>query len=156
MSKGTIELSPKHGVNATIPVCFWCGKEKNEIAILGRVRKRDPRTGKAVKGSDIEVPPTGMVLDYEPCDCCREKFEQGVQLIEISTSRPDGRPAITKDGVTPLYPTGAHIVIKSEAAKRTFNVEDETMLDEGKKLCLDQQTFKAIVSMAEKSQQSNI
>ena len=52
MSKGTIELSPKHGVNATIPVCFWCGKEKNEIAILGRVRKRDPRTGKAVKGSD--------------------------------------------------------------------------------------------------------
>lgn len=154
MSKG-IELSPKHGVNATIPVCFWCGKEKNEIVMLGRVRERDPHTGKAVRGSDVEVP-MRMVLNYEPCDCCKEKFEQGVHLVEVSTSRPDGRLAITKDRGTPLYPTGAHIVMKSEAAKRIFTVEDETMLDEGKVLCLDQQTFSAIINMVEGSQQSNI
>lgn len=30
-----IKLSPKYGVNPTIPVCFWCGKEKNEIALMG-------------------------------------------------------------------------------------------------------------------------
>ena len=37
MSKG-IEISPKHGVNPTIPICFWFGEEKGEIVLLGRVR----------------------------------------------------------------------------------------------------------------------
>ena len=31
-----IKISPKHGLNPLIPKCFFCGKEKNEIAILGR------------------------------------------------------------------------------------------------------------------------
>lgn len=33
----SIKLSSKHGVNPTIPVCFFCGEEKNEIALLGRI-----------------------------------------------------------------------------------------------------------------------
>lgn len=28
------KLSPKYGVNPTIPVCFWCGEDKNEVIIL--------------------------------------------------------------------------------------------------------------------------
>lgn len=59
---GSIELSPKYGVNPTISVYFWCGKEKNELALMGRVRKCDPHTGRAVKGSDVEMP-MRMVLD---------------------------------------------------------------------------------------------
>lgn len=54
-----IEISPKHGLNPTIPVCFWCGKEKNEIALLGRIReKTKDRFGSntVVRGSDIEAP----------------------------------------------------------------------------------------------------
>lgn len=65
MSK-RIKLSEKYGVNPTIPVCFWCGESKNEIALLGRL-------GDARKGEDIEAP-KNMVLDYEPCDKCKEKF----------------------------------------------------------------------------------
>ena len=57
----SIKLSPKYGVNPTIPCCFFCGKEKNEIALLGKVGKRD---------EDIEAP-MHMVIDYEPCDECR-------------------------------------------------------------------------------------
>lgn len=59
---GSIELSPKYGVNPTIPVCFWCGKEKNEIALMGRVRKKDTRNtaygtrSTRVVDNDVEMP----------------------------------------------------------------------------------------------------
>ncbi len=52
MSAG-IKVSPKHGVNPTIPICFWCGEEKGEIALLGKLP------------GDAEAP-RNMVLDYEP------------------------------------------------------------------------------------------
>lgn len=42
----SIKLSPKHGVNPTIPVCFFCGKPKNEIALMGRMGGKE----------DIEAP----------------------------------------------------------------------------------------------------
>ena len=35
----SIKISPKHGVNPTIPRCFFCGKEKNMVALLGRIPK---------------------------------------------------------------------------------------------------------------------
>ena len=37
MSK-SIRLSKEHGVNPTIPICFWCEKDKNEIAMLGKLK----------------------------------------------------------------------------------------------------------------------
>ena len=32
-----LKLSPKHGLNPTISVCFWCGEEKDESALLGHI-----------------------------------------------------------------------------------------------------------------------
>ena len=101
MSK-SIKLSPKHGVNPTIPVCFFCGEEKNEVALLGKIGGRN---------EDLEAP-RHMVIDYEPCDKCRERWQQGVAIIEVATTPlSDGRPPIQEN----LYPTGRHIVIKTEA-----------------------------------------
>ena len=59
MSKD-IKISPKYGVNPTIPVCFFCGEPKNEIALMGKMK------------GDIEAP-KNMVLDYEPCEHCKEQ-----------------------------------------------------------------------------------
>lgn len=100
MSK-SIKLSPKYGVNPTFPVCFFCGEDKNEIALMGHI-------GDGRKHEDIEAP-MRMVLDYNPCDCCREKFSQGVLVIEV-TQRPlpDGRPPISQGA----YPTGRHVVVR--------------------------------------------
>lgn len=149
MSK-SIEISPKYGVNPTIPVCFWCGEEKNEIALMGRVRERNKSTGKAVRGSDLEIPKC-MVLDYDPCDSCAKIFAQGLQIIEVELSPIDNRPPIIKDsGGTCCYPTGKHIVIRSEAAERIFNI-DKSKLIAGKKLCLDSEGFTRIMSMVEGS-----
>lgn len=156
MSKG-IEVSPKYGLNPVIPVCFWCGKEKNEIALMGRVRKRETRNtaygtrGTRVVNDDVEMP-REVVLNYEPCDCCREQFNQGVHLVEVTPHVDDERPAFTKDGKdTPLYPTGRFVVMKTEAVQRIFNMN----LEAGKKLCLDKETFTQLMNMMKQSTTNN-
>lgn len=105
----SIKISKKYGVNPTIPVCFFCGEQKNEIALLGHIGDRR-------KGEDLEAP-RYTVLDYEPCDCCKDKFSQGVLFIEVTRRQPeDKRPAISKDEMgASVYPTGRHVVVKREA-----------------------------------------
>ena len=92
----SIRLSKKHGVNATIPVCAWCGKQKNEVALLGYLK------------GDAEAP-RNAILNYDPCDECKEAWSVGVAVIEVvRTPREDGQLPITKDA----YPTGRMVVVK--------------------------------------------
>ena len=116
MSKDSIELSPKYGVNPTIPVCFFCGEDKNEIALMGHVRERS-ENGRAVRGSDIEMP-MRTLLDYEPCDKCKDILKNAIAIIEAQTT-PTEYPAIQEG----LYPTGSRVVIKEEAFDRIFKDE---------------------------------
>lgn len=113
MSKGTT-LSPKYGVNPCIPVCFYCGEQKNEIALLGRIG------GKA----DLEAPKSA-VLDYEPCEKCQKIFAQGVLLIEV-TDYPivQGQPAISQNA----YPTGRHAVVRPEALVGDFKAGSKALV----------------------------
>lgn len=118
MSKG-IEVSPKHGLNPTIPVCFWCGKDKNEIALLGRIREKTKnRYGANVtkRDSDIEAP-SRMVIDYEPCEECMKMWDSGVAVIEVQeTPTMPNQPEIQKG----IYPTGRFAVVTVEGADRVF------------------------------------
>ena len=105
----SIRLSPKYGLNPTMPVCFWCGQEKGEIALLGRL-------GNARRGEDFQAP-NRVVLDFEPCDACKALMRKGVTLME-ATSKPNrvcNHPA--QNGV---YPTGRYAVVKPEAVGRVF------------------------------------
>jgi len=105
----SIALSPKYGVNPTIPVCFWCGEEKNEIALLGRI-------GNGRRHEDFEAP-MHMVLDYEPCDKCGHNMSLGFTLME-ATDKPNSTTSMQiQSGV---YPTGRYVVLKREAAVRIF------------------------------------
>lgn len=118
MSRG-IEVSPKHGLNPTIPVCFWCGKEKNEIALLGRIREKTKNRYGAnvtVPGSDIKAP-MKMVLDYEPCDDCKSLWDSGVAVLEVQQSPiSPGQPEIQVG----IYPTSRFAVITVEGANNIF------------------------------------
>ena len=99
-----IRLSKKYGLNPTIPVCAFCGNRKNEIALLGHI-------GDGRKGEDLEAP-MNTVVDYEPCDECKEKWEQGVAIIEVTTTpNSKNQPPIAEGA----YPTGAYVVLKEEA-----------------------------------------
>lgn len=137
MSKG-IEVSPKHGLNPTIPVCFWCGKDKNEIALLGRIREKTKnRYGANVtkRDSDIEAP-SRMVIDYEPCDECQKMWDSGVAVIEVQETpiNPD-QPEIQKG----LYPTSRFVVMTVEGADRVF--PQYAPWAKGKKVFVDSTVF---------------
>lgn len=106
----SVKLSPKHGVNPTISSCFYCGKDTGEIALLGRLK------------GDAEAP-MRSILSYEPCDACKEKFKAGVLCIGVVRAQPnDGRPPISGNGGTPLYPTGSYCVMRAEAVQRVFGI----------------------------------
>lgn len=123
--KDSIELSPKYGVNPTIPLCFWCGRKKDEIALLGRIRKGQ-------KNGDFEAP-RYSVINYQPCDICQGLMDQGVTLIEATDA-----PRPPYDYQAPMqenvYPTGRWSVVKKDAAKKLFNVEDQPIIFVDKEL----------------------
>ena len=112
MSTG-LKLSPKHGLNPTISVCFWCGEEKGEIALLGHI-------GSTHKGEDIEAS-MRTVIDYEPCPDCKAKMESGFTVVEATTSPNNITDVPIIDGV---YPTGRFIVIKPEVAHKIFRIDE--------------------------------
>lgn len=98
-----IKLSPKHGLNPAILCCFWCGEPKDVIALLGKTDREDSKA------------PEKLIVDYEPCDKCKELFGDGVQLIGSTTepSVPNMVP-ITGTKENPLYPTGTYIITSKE------------------------------------------
>ena len=99
---GSIRLHPQFGLNPTMPVCFFCGKDKGEIALLGA----------AYQG---EVP-MHLCIDKEPCQECQKLMAQGVLLIAVKDGTDQDNP----------YRTGAQCVIKPEAAQRMFNNIDSS------------------------------
>lgn len=107
MSKN-IKLSPKHGLNPTIPVCFFCGKDKNEIALLGKINRDDSEA------------PLRCVIDYEPCDECKKIMNQGITFIEASeTPQRNGQQPFNGN----KYLTGKWCVVSEDFVKR--NVKDK-------------------------------
>lgn len=97
-----IPLSPKHGVNPTLLKCFWCGGDAG-IALLGKLK------------GDAEAPHE-TCLGLEPCDACKARFRQGVQLIEVTDdgSRFGGNPrfAFTGHNGRQRWPTGRFAVLR--------------------------------------------
>lgn len=85
-----------------ITCCFLCGNEKNEIALLGRMR------------DDAKAPMRG-VIDKEPCNQCKEYMGMGVLIIAVDEK-------LTTDFENP-YRTGEIQVITMEAAERLFTGE---------------------------------
>jgi hypothetical protein len=92
----SIRLHKEHGLNPTIVTCFFCGKEKNEIALLGSAYK--------------DATPMHMVLNKEPCDECKSLMDQGVMLISVRDGEYGDNP----------YRTGKIAVMKEEVAQRIF------------------------------------
>lgn len=96
---GSIRLSPKHGVNPAIPVCFFCGENKNELILVGRL-------------PGDEEAPRRAVWNMEPCDKCKGFMAQGVILISAKADSPDQRNP---------YRTGGWCVVKDDAIQRILN-----------------------------------
>lgn len=87
----SIELSPEHGLNPTMGVCFRCGKPTGEIALLGRVR---------TDGCDDAEAPREAVLSLDPCaECVKEMKENGqVCLVKMGEHGPERHVTIGVEG----------------------------------------------------------
>ena len=106
----SIRISPKHGLNPTLPICFFCGKERGELALLGHIG-----------GKKDEKAPMRAIIDYEPCDECQKLMKRGITLIGV-TEKPiiESQPPIQEG----LYPTGAFTVVKAESLEYLINDEE--------------------------------
>lgn len=77
MSKDSITLSPKHGVNPSILHCECCGKEYG-IGLAGRLK------------GDAEAPKDVM---YGFCDDCQNVIDQGgVMIVEVADGEGKKNP----------------------------------------------------------------
>jgi hypothetical protein len=99
----SIRLSPKYGVNPAIPHCFFCGKEKNEILLPGKLE------------GDVEAP-KGVVWDKEPCQECDGYMQRGIILISVRDNPTDS------DRENP-HRTGGWCVVREEFISNNIDAE---------------------------------
>lgn len=134
MSKG-IPISPKHGLNPCIPVCLFCGKQKNEIALMGKLP------------GDAEAPHSA-VIDYTPCDECQANWNMGIPLIRVSR-RPsvENQPPMKAQGGACVYPTGQYVVMKENVVERIFGMKGTV----GSPVLIEDTAFDQLVEQAKAS-----
>ena len=95
MRRRGLRLSPKHGVNPVIPLCFFCLKPKKEVILAGYIK------------GDAEAPHS-VVWDRNPCNTCAEYMCQGIIFISVKDGETEDNP----------YRTGGWIVVTEDAMRR--------------------------------------
>lgn len=104
-----MRLSEEHGLNPSINVCFFCGKDK-ELLLFGKL-KGDHKA------------PRRVVANYTPCEECAKTMAQGVTVIEVTTT-DTGAPPIHRGA----WPTGRWCVIKHDLAVKLFKTDKDKVL----------------------------
>lgn len=96
-----MRISKEHGLNPSINVCFFCGKDK-EIKLFGKLK------------GDAKAPKR-ILADYHPCKECADKFADNCLVIEVVTTDTGSIPIVQG-----AWPTGRWCVISKAAAKKLF------------------------------------
>ena len=124
----SIRLSEKHGVNPSMEICFFCNEAKG-IVLFGKLK------------GDVEAPKE-ILIDYEPCDKCKEKFKEGVIVVAVTTEQQyKNQPPINHtQNNEELYPTGAYVVVKPKVFNNEYKVGTIITMDKN----LFQELFKNI------------
>lgn len=98
-----IRLSKKHGLNPTIPQCWYCGGAHNMICLTG---ERGEAAARKLGREDGEMPKTALFSDIlEPCEECRKKGGIGVVEVGKDGKSPTGnRWLVTEEAIERLHP----------------------------------------------------
>ena len=89
--KESIRLSEKHGLNPTIPLCPYCEKPKNQVAMLGA---EGDKLAKALGRADGEMPMhCHLPGDVYPCEDCLETKKDYVFLFSAEDTEKGPQPA---------------------------------------------------------------
>jgi hypothetical protein len=109
MRKGSILLSPQHGVNPSVGVCFYCGEDDGTVVLAGKMK------------GDAEAPHKA-IWTKEPCPKCKDYMKQGIIFIGVR----DGEASLSP-GENP-YRSGQFLVVKEEAVKRMLEEKSPALL----------------------------
>lgn len=119
-----MRLSKKHGVGAVIPLCYFCGKEKNEVALLG--------AGADKVEKELGSMPSRVVIDYEPCDNCKKL---GIAILVAVKQDPKQmsryRCVVQEESVKALlknYPEKLSEVLRRRVMIMTYETAEATGL----------------------------
>lgn len=96
-----MRISSKHGLNPSINVCFFCGKDK-ELQLFGKLK------------GDVKAPQR-ILTNYRPCKECADKFAKGRLVIEVTRTDNGGLPIIKG-----AWPTGRWCVLDFKLAAKLF------------------------------------
>lgn len=118
-------ISEKHGLNPSINVCFFCGKDK-EVVLFGKLK------------NDIKAPKR-ILSDYKPCPECAKTHAQGRLVIEVVTTDTGSTPIV--EGA---WPTGRWCVISKDIAAKLF--KDSNTLP----VLLEQELYSAMMQSKKK------
>lgn len=95
-----------------MPICFWCTKETGKPVMLSEVNGKKP--------------PLKAILNYEPCESCKDMFSRGIHVIGVVTEPlAETIPPIMKDGNIALYPTGSFFVATPEWTTQMLKTNDK-------------------------------
>jgi hypothetical protein len=93
-----ISLHPKYGVNPTVGVCFWCGKDDGTVGLLGFNKNKEAKHR--------------TILTMDPCPTCRANMALGITVFEaVAFPQHEGHPEVAPG----VYPTGRWCVVKRES-----------------------------------------
>lgn len=130
-----IKISPKHGLNPSIPLCFFCHRPKNEVVLMGRLK------------NDQEAP-MYCIVDQDPCDECKKDMDMGIALIGThNTPVSEQQPTIGNG----LYLTGDFIVIAETFVQNIFKPEDVDTILANRKALVPQELLDDMMTKAKES-----
>lgn len=113
MSDTNFEYSPTHWANPGIPVCYWCGREKDEIINFGKINENDDKA------------PKHVFIDYTPCNTCQHVMSQGIAIFGLSkTPIIENQLRITNKNGIDLYPLNSFLVVTEGFVEKTIDNKD--------------------------------
>lgn len=131
--KESIRLSEKHGLNPTIPLCPYCEKPKNEVAMLGA---EGDKLAMALGRPDGEMPMhCHLPGDVHPCEECLETKKDYVFL--FSAER-------TEKGT---WPTGRFAMVKRTFLESVLNDPSVIPEEHPALMAVDEQVFASFVKL---------
>jgi hypothetical protein len=111
----SIRLDPKHGVNPSVDVCFFCQQDRG-VALLGVLTASQKRAFEeaGVTSYDDSAAPHRACYSREPCDECKGHMADGVILISVDEEKSGDDPENP-------YRTGGWVVVREEAITELIN-----------------------------------
>lgn len=92
--KDYITLSKRHGLNPSMPTCYFCGEATGEIILPGLAGEK---LAKELGNADGQMPMYCPPVSIMPCAKCKEKGVGFVEVDNETNQQPTGRRWLLKD-----------------------------------------------------------